>query len=860
MLKKKKKNVLIKTIRHSFRLIVLCLISACQEQIFTESVHGDIATIQLEFSGVKDEMNGEPVATRAVMPSDITGYLFQEGLCTRILSTEDLHYDAEQKQIRTKIEGGGIQTLYLVASKDTLSNIPGVAVGMKLAEFLNLKTGADRTFTGKVELNPSNSLRNQSIVLESTHAEMKVSRASTFQIESIEVRGVSSKSYYFARNPFETVADTITRIYNSSNLQVTDLDITLPIISESKNVTVTIYGTVYETKASLDFNFNQLKRNNLYTIKAESPGIDPTNRKLMVIAIAGQSNATGYDESGVDLNGMDAPSPHAYQLGMQTSMDRDDRNNLKLLPMDFCPQDMYDMRTRFRTKKLHLPLSKELLKRIPAGYEVVVIEATRPSSCVTYEGCNAFGDGAFTTSKHNYGLGFYDNKKMLPTLLNTIYYWNKDGAYYKMLRDRIKYILDMNPENKLLGIVWCQGENDADPGWGRKHYENFDSMTKSFFQELNDAGYGNRCPRGTAGKHIWYNFTTTRHYLAFHADGPQGIGQGIFGGYKLWNPDTFVRPSSIPENTNQTNGDGRTNTRLASHYGNGAFSRVVAPMIVECMDRNGGLFNGKTPQNNQYIYQVSQEEARSRGGNITDSDIQENLLVALPFDEPNNVLKNLAQNQTGVQLQNNGLKVSSSQFTLPAINGKRDRATLKLKHETWKNISVSLTEHSITQGWSASCLIRRTGHEGEGEQSILTSLSKTQSPYMAYRTTYKKENCGPYTEFMASPNWNGLRNCLLMGSLHNADRVRTYNEWIHYGVTFDANTHIFRIFMNGEEVDQYQFTNLNSPSLEKRLYIGGTRDTKGMEGEMADFFFWNQAITEDVMYKVYLRSFWGYEN
>lgn len=858
----KKKNVLIKTIRHSFRLIVLCLITACQEQVFTESAHGDIATIQLEFCGLKNEMNGESVSTRAVIPSDITGYLFQDGLCIRILSNEDLHYDAAQKQIRAKIEGAGSQTLYLVASEDISSNIPGVAVGMELAEFKDLKTDADHIFTGKVELNPSNSLRNQSIVLESTHAEIKVSRASTFQIESIEVRGISAKSYYFARNPFETVADTITRIYNPSNLQVTDLDFTLPIISESKNVTVTIYGTVYETKVSLDFNLNQLKRNNQYTIKAESPGIDPTKRKLMVIAIAGQSNATGYDESGVDLNGMDAPSPHAYQLGMKTSMDRDDRNNLKLLPLDFCPQDMYDMRARFRTKKLHLPLAKELLKRIPAGYEVVVIEATRPSSCVTYEGCNAFGDGAFTTSMHNYGLGFYDNNKMLPTLLNTIYYWNKDGAYYKMLRDRIKYILDMNPENKLLGIVWCQGENDADPGWGGKHYENFDSMTKSFFQELNDAGYGNRCPRGTAGKHIWYNFTTTRHYLAFHADGPQGIGQGIFGGYKLWNPDTFVRPSSVPENTNQTNGDGRTYTRLASHYGNGAFSRVVAPMIVECMDRNGGLFNGKTPQNNQYIYQVSQEEARSRGGNITDSDIQKNLLFALPFDEPNNVLKNLAQNKTGVELRNNGLKVSSSQFSLPAINGKRDRSTLKLKHERWQNISVSLTGHSLTQGWSASCLIRRTGHEGKAEQLIMSSIRKTQSPYMAYMTTYKKENCGPYIEFMASPNWNGSRNCLLMGSLHNADRVRTYDEWIHYGVTFDANTHIFRIFMNGEEVDQYQFTNLNSPSLERWLYIGSTStsEANGMEGEMADFFFWNQPITEDVMYKVYLRSFWGYEN
>lgn len=862
------------------RKILLCLwgfflLSACQDEENGGNNNQEEYSVKIEYSSLEDGDTGEKIETRAVsLPSYLTGYLFDnEKRCTRILHADELSYTPQGGRIRLQTEGSASQTLYLFASDNLPNGIPEVVLGMKETDFLSLTTSPNATgqsedfYTAKVVLHPFNGLQNLHVGLQRSKAVLSLSRSSTFQIEKVVISSISSRSYYFVKEPFQVVADTVTRVYLANNINANALAIDLPAMNESKNVKVEAEGRIFGVKVSLNFVLPEVKRNTRYTLKLESPGVDPVNRKFMVIVIAGQSNATGYDESSIDLNGEEAPVPHLYQLGMRTSKDRDFSNNLKILPMDYCPQDMYDMRARFNTKKLHMPLGKELLKRIPKGYEVVVIEVTRPSSCVTYEGCQAFGNGSFTTAAHNYGLGFYDEEQMLPTQLNTIYYWNKEGAYYKMMLNRVKYVLDMNPENKFLGVVWCQGENDAKPGWCQKHYSRFDALTSDFFQDINDAGYGERCPRGSAGKHIWYNYTSTLYYLSFQsrswADGNSKgeCGQGLFGGYKLWNPDTFIRPPSTPEYTNETNGNGRTNVPKASHYGNGAFHKVVAPMIVECMDRNGGLFNGKMPVTDAYTYHVTQEEATTRGGSVKDEDVQDSLLLALPFDKPGDITLNLARNKSGVTVTNNGLTVSSSAFNLPAVSGSRQGSTLKMERTQNKNIRIDFTGKNASKGWSAACLVRRTGNYGEERQIILGNGQTNGTPYMAYHKSSTNEICGPYIEFLASPARRNARKDLLPATLHNANSLRSYDEWIHYGVIYDAETRLFKTYINGEEVDRYVFEAraVQNTILSLPLYIGGTPEgSLSMTGELSELFFWNKPISEDVMYKIYLRSYWGY--
>lgn len=868
-----------KLIKITFLIHCLILLTVSCQNDLEDRLSGPagIHSFKLKYADITDGDTGETIQSRSTpsMPTYMSGYFFTGNTCTQILSKEQLGYSPQTGEIHPQMISEDRGTLYLFATDNLADTIVGVQIGYKKEEFLSLVTphlkekGLKKFYTGEIEIDPLQTKKNQIITLQKSYATLHISRSAVFDIQKIEIRHANSQQYYFPKPSFEIPFGNINQHFTPDSIDFSALDINLAELYESQRVKITVYGTMFDIKTSLDFFLPEIRRNNQYTLKVEAPGIsNPENRKFMVVAIAGQSNATGYDESPVDLHGEESPVPHVYQLGMKTSKDKDFSNNLKILPMDFCPQDMYDMRPRFRTKKLHLPLGKELLKRIPKGYEVVVIDVTRPASCVTFEGCRAFGNGEFVTAKHNHGLGFYDQEKMLPTILNSIYYWHENSAYNKMLSDRIKYVLDMNPENRFLGVVWCQGENDSRPGWVRKHYDNFEAMTDAFFRDLNETGYGERCPQGTAGKHIWYNFTSTLYWLSFQkrtfiggdrVDG--GSGLSVFGGYKVWNPDTFVRPSGAPEYTNETNGDGRTIIAKASHYGNGAYHKLVAPMLVECMDLNGGLFNGKIPQNNRYTYQISREEAQGNEGQITDSDIQDGLIFALPFDDSNEVTKNLAQQKQGVTITNNGLTVEPSAFKLPSISGERTANTLKLERSASKNIQINLSGKDASAGWSASCMLKRTGQYDKNIQIILGNGQNNRTPYMAFHSSSTKEICGPYIEFMASPARTNQRDVLLLGSFHNADRLRSFEDWAHYGVVYDARAKTLAIYINGEQIESYTFdtSELKQTSLQVPLYIGGTdNQNQGMEGEVSDFFFWNKPISKKVMQKIYLRSYWGY--
>lgn len=75
------------------------------------------------------------------------------------------------------------------------------------------------------------------------------------------------------------------------------------------------------------------------------------------------------------------------------------------------------------------------------------------------------------------------------------------------MRDRIKYLLDLNKDNKFIGVVWLQGESDN--GNAATHFSSFQTMTKDFF---NDNGYGDRVKKGIFDKDVWYNVETVEYW------------------------------------------------------------------------------------------------------------------------------------------------------------------------------------------------------------------------------------------------------------------------------------------------------------------------------------------------------------
>lgn len=283
--------------------------------------------------------------------------------------------------------------------------------------------------------------------------------------------------------------------------------------------------------------------------------------KRMILCVAGQSNAVGYDESPVSEEALHGPEePRIAQLGLYGE------DNLRAVPLGVCAQNLQDMRPYGHlshpgvgTKGIHLPLARLLLPQIPRDYGLLVI------AC-------AYGGTGFTVGEW----GAYDEAAMRPA--PGVWRWGTASNYYRCMRDRIAYALDTGPENRFLGVVWCQGEHDSGDPAGQKR--GFEAMTEDFFGFFS-ARYPGRVYRGDWNRSIWYNVET----VAYWYDLP-GC-RAIWENYRRWSPETYVE---IPRSadSNEVNGTGITARVRAQHFGNDAFERVVAPRVAEAMGKRWG--------------------------------------------------------------------------------------------------------------------------------------------------------------------------------------------------------------------------------------------------------------------------------
>ena len=294
-------------------------------------------------------------------------------------------------------------------------------------------------------------------------------------------------------------------------------------------------------------------------------GTSKTYDKFVVVAVAGQSNAVGYDESPVDTkfvyNNLD--TDRIKQLGFYGE------DNLQIIDLGYCAQSMQDMTAHNRagsdtpgTKGIHLPLANLMLDYIPDDYGVLMLPIS-------------FGGTGFTSGT----AGTYDAELKKPSNAGagrgtTAQKWGVDTPYYNTLKDRIIHVLNLNEENLFAGIIWCQGENDKTNATG--HYSGFQAMTEALFTALNEAGLGGRTPKGTWDKDIWYNMETVGYWYS------QNQCQQIWDNYKAWNEKTYVE---IPRDTesNAVNGTGQTTSNYPSHYGNNAYQKVIAPRVLQKM-------------------------------------------------------------------------------------------------------------------------------------------------------------------------------------------------------------------------------------------------------------------------------------
>lgn len=278
--------------------------------------------------------------------------------------------------------------------------------------------------------------------------------------------------------------------------------------------------------------------------------------KYMIVCVAGQSNAVGYDESPVAQGYCERfDSARIRQLGLHGE------DNLHVIALGACAQSYQDMRPfgnplnpGIGTKGIHLPLAHKLLEHIPEDYGILMI------SC-------AYGGSGFTVGE----FGPYDEARFAPAA--GVWRWGVSSNYYRGMKERIAYALDLNSENRFLGVVWCQGEHDSGDAAGQK--AGFEAMTADFFAYF-ARHYPGRVYKGDWNRDIWYNYETVSYWY------DQGECAQIWENYRRWNPETYVE---IPRDTdsNEINGTGITARIRGAHFGNDAFVNVVAPRVAAVM-------------------------------------------------------------------------------------------------------------------------------------------------------------------------------------------------------------------------------------------------------------------------------------
>lgn len=583
-----------------------------------------------------------------------------------------------------------------------------------------------------------------------------------------------------------------------------------------------------ERVAVIDF-FNKLNNaTTIFTIVQDAASVS-AGEKYLVVVVAGQSNAVGYDESPVYPAGIHKPNPIAKQLSYRYGT-----TNPSITDLEWCAENLQDMKAigkpnangQLGMKGIQLPLANELEKRIPPGYKLLFISV-------------AYGGTSLLTASNQSML--YDVVRMQPNVMNAPLQWGVGRPYNRTMIDRVKSVLSNNPDNKFLGVVWCQGENDAKRS--EDHYAAFNAMTQDFFNNLNNSGYGSRCPRGVADKNLWYNYSSTNYWSNWNLS---TNAASVFGGCKVWNPDTFIH---VPFNTstNEINGNGASSSSRASHFGNDTYSTVIAPMVAECMDRNGGLFNGKTPQNNQFVETSIRNNANSLGGSLNDSDLQTGILAFYPLAGS---YASIIPNTKSIARQTTGASFSNVTDLVNIDGSTRAQTVFNLNATS----TIRFTGVSAPSNWSLSFMLKRTGNFTAATQTLFYTAVNT--PFIGFKK-YLNINggVGGNSEFVVEPNATTDSFKAVAAQFMDADNVRSLNNWVHYVITFNASTKTTSIYMNGELVGQNAISSAVIPDM-STILLG--HSSTPVVGQISQFGIWNSVLTNTSVKKLYLYSYYGF--
>lgn len=311
-------------------------------------------------------------------------------------------------------------------------------------------------------------------------------------------------------------------------------------------------------------------------------------RRSYIVVVAGQSNAVGYDESPhkpSDYN----PVPFAYyeQLYATTRSSYANAGQVPIrAPYIDCFQNMRSVTNSAGgiVKGIHRYIAEKLIGFVPEDYELEIFG-------YAYGGSGVKTGNAGSVSGAN-----------LPTN-STL--WGDTGALSIACGKRLGlHFKTIQPQSKLMAIVWCLGEFDGQASVSTADYA--DGFEKTVATIVANANLNNENYLNPNFKLDTTESNGIKRPLWIVYPGPQEYWntKGTFKQIIQWQKENFTNFIELPENlqTNNSNpsgtkkeswrdwaGYGFTSSALASHYANcfDFIGHKVAKQIIDNLTRTG---------------------------------------------------------------------------------------------------------------------------------------------------------------------------------------------------------------------------------------------------------------------------------
>ncbi|ECB1786165.1 DUF1737 domain-containing protein [Salmonella enterica subsp. enterica serovar Nottingham] len=259
-----------------------------------------------------------------------------------------------------------------------------------------------------------------------------------------------------------------------------------------------------------------------------------------VIPVAGQSNMMAYGEGLPLPDTLDAPHPRIKQLARRATVTPGGAacQYNDIIPLDHCPHDVQDMsgyshpkadlsKGEYGTVGQALHIAKKLLSYTPEEAGILIVPCSRGGAAFT-QGV----DGTFNT---------------VSGATEASARWGAGKPLYQDLLSRTKAALDQNPKNRLLAVVWMQGEFDMSGANYAQQPALFAAMVKQFRADL--TSHAAQMPDFSTDSVPWVCGDTTHYWK----DTYPAQYDTVYGAYKNKESDNiFFVPFMTDENGNHT--------------------------------------------------------------------------------------------------------------------------------------------------------------------------------------------------------------------------------------------------------------------------------------------------------------------